>query len=531
MKKYVTKIIDKNCFFLSIILFVVFLPLSQAMVSICAGIMLFVAFIEDNWHNKFKRLKINCALFTFPAIYIIYLVSSIISNKFSASLYDLQKSLFFLVLPLAFILGKRISSQQKKYVFYVFIFSVFVSTIITFLNWKLYDNPETFSIHKASLISHIRFSFQLILSFWFVFMLLLKNVRKLINWQRLLLLAGATYFLAFLIFQQSLTGLIALTGSIVFFVLLLLFLVSKRIRAFLFILTIVLVTVPVVYVTHVARKFYDIESVDKSSIEKKTARGNLYNHDFNNPMVENGRYVFLYLCQDEVREEWDKVSEIKYDSMGLNGYPVSSTLIRYLTSKGLRKDAEGVRSLSKQDVLNVNNGIANEIYAGAKLSLYPRIYQTIWEYYIYSKTGNANQKSFSQRIEYAKAAICIIKQHLWFGVGTGNWKEEFRKTYAKNNPKLKEEFYGSSHNQYLNYMVKFGIIGFFAILFFILYPVFKTGRYSDHLFLVFLVFLFFANFADSNFESHMGSSFFVFFYCIFICGGTNYLQIPCRKQP
>jgi O-antigen ligase len=204
---------------------------------------------------------------------------------------------------------------------------------------------------------------------------------------------------------------------------------------------------------------------------------------------------------------------------------VYSTLLRYLTSKGLRKDAEGVKSLTSEDIQNVENGIANVIYAENKFSLYPRIYQTVWEYYTYSKTGNANQKSFSQRIEYARAALSIIKENPWFGVGTGNWKQEFKNTYQKNTPNLKEEFYASAHNQYLNYMVKFGVVGFIAIFALLLYPVLKTRQYKDILFLLFLVFMFFANWGDSNFESHMGSSFFVFFYCLFILNKPNYLKI------
>ena len=75
-------------------------------------------------------------------------------------------------------------------------------------------------------------------------------------------------------------------------------------------------------------------------------------------------------------------------------------------------------------------------------------------------------------------------------------------------------------------MVKFGVTGFLIIMFCLIYPVMKTKRYRDTLFLLFLVFLFFANFADSNFESHMGGSFFVFFYCIFIItDGVIYLQL------
>jgi O-antigen ligase len=135
---------------------------------------------------------------------------------------------------------------------------------------------------------------------------------------------------------------------------------------------------------------------------------------------------------------------------------------------------------------------------------------------MYSITGNPSYQSFSQRIEYSKAATSIIKKNFWFGVGAGNWKEEFKRTYIRNNSKLEEGLYASSHNQYLNYMVKFGIVGLIAIMFFITYPIVKTQSYKDQLFLIFLVFLFFANFSDSNFESHMGSSFFIFFYCLFL---------------
>jgi hypothetical protein len=228
-----------------------------------------------------------------------------------------------------------------------------------------------------------------------------------------------------------------------------------------------------------------------------------------------------------MREEWNKISTKKYDDLLPNGYPLYSILIRYLTSKGLKKDAEGIKSLTVQDIKNVENGISNIIFQKKKYTLYPRIYQTVWEYYMYSKTGNPSYQSFSQRIEYSKAALTIIKKHFWFGVGAGNWKEEFNKAYISNKSKLDESLYASSHNQYLNYMVKFGFTGLMIILFFIVYPVIKNKKYNDPLFMIFLVFLFFANFADSNFETHMGSSFFLFFYCLFVVyENESYLILP-----
>jgi O-antigen ligase len=209
-----------------------------------------------------------------------------------------------------------------------------------------------------------------------------------------------------------------------------------------------------------------------------------------------------------------------------NGFPLYTILYRYLTSKGLKKDAEGIKSLTATDIQNIENGITNIIFQQKKYSLYPRIYQTVWEYYMYSITGDPSYQSFSQRIEFTKAAVAIIKNNFWFGVGAGNWKEEFKNTYIKNKSKLQEGLYASSHNQYLNYMVKFGIIGFVLIYFFIVYPIVKTGAYKDLLFLIFLVFLFSANFADSNFESHMGSSFFIFFYCLYIIQpNSSYLNL------
>ena len=525
MIKQLSKIID-NWFFVSLTGFAIVLPFSQALVSIFGGVVLFTALAEDNWSNKFKRFKENRILLFVPVIYGIYLLSAFLSaTDINQSLYDLKKNLFFLVLPLAFLFGKNITAAQKRFLFYVFALAVFISTIVAVVHWMFLSGEVGFEVHKASLISHIRFSFQLILVFWFFVIFIQKNYKKTSGTALRFSVLAAAYFISFLLFQQSLTGIIALITSALFYIFYLIFQVSFKKRIILLILAVFIISLPVAYVSWIVIKFYTIEEVNRETIDLKTKHGNLYQHDFDNPVVENGRYVYLYISRKEAREEWNKLSEIKYDSI-VNGYPLSATLIRYLTSKGLRKDAEGVKALNQQDIRNIENGMANVIYQKKKFSLYPRIYQTVWEYYIYSKTGFANHQSFSQRIEFAKAAITIIKQNLWFGVGTANWKEEFIKSYKANKSQLSEDLYASSHNQYLNYMVKFGVVGFLIIMFCLIFPVIKTKRYRDNLFLLFLVFLFFVNFADSNFESHMGGSFFVFFYCIFIItDGVKYLQL------
>lgn len=526
MKLFLTKLFNSNRFFLALLGFVIVLPLSQALVSILGGVLLFVAVTEDNWKNKLRRFHQQKILLLISAIFIIYLVSSLLTGKEGTGLYDIQKTLFFLVIPLAFIFGKEINKKQIRYVFYTFAFSILVSTIVALIRWWFVAETENFSIHNIGLISHIRFSFQLVLIIWFFLFLIQKNYKSLKKFTLIASVVLVLYYLAFLFLQQSLTGLIAFGASLFFYLIFLIFRLKTVYKVLFFILAITIIGIPILYVTQVVRSFYNIEKVDESRVEKLTELGNLYKHDFKNPMVENGNYVNLFVCEKEMRREWNQISGFKYDSTGINGYPVHSTLIRYLTSKGLKKDAAGILALNTQDIQNIENGIANVIYQSRKYSLYPRIYQTVWEYYVYTHTGNANYQSFSQRIEFAKAAVLIIKENFWFGVGTGNWKEEFRKTYEKNSTNLKEELYASSHNQYLNYLVKFGVVGFILIMFFLIYPVIKTDSYKDTLFLIFLVFMFFANFADSNFESHMGSSFFLFFYCLFITNRkVNYLKI------
>ena len=516
MNKLLPKKIDFSWFFVSLLCFIVVLPFSQALVSIFGGVILFIALAEGSLKSKIARFNDNKVLLFIPAIFLIYFISFIVFYKNGNSFYDLQKSLFFFIIPLAFILGKPLNNFQKRFLFFAFALAIFVATVVALINWYLTSDTINFAVHKISLISHIRFSFQLILIFWFLIIFVQKNGRNLSLRNKIGLLTLAIYFIWFLFFQQSLTGLFAFGASVIFYTGYLILQIQKRYRILFLSFLAVAVLIPVLYVSWIAYSFYDIENVNKESIDKTTSQGNYYEHDFENKAVENGHYTYLYICHDEMRSEWNKISVIKYDDIRPNGYPLYSTLIRYLTSKGLRKDADGIKSLTKKDIQNVENGISNVIFQNKKYSLYPRIYQTIWEFYMYSETGDPSYQSFSQRIEYAKAAVTIIKNHFWFGVGAGNWREEFRNAYISSNSKLEKELYASSHNQYLNYMVKFGFIGLLVIMIFIVYPIIKTKSYTDPLFLVFLVFMFFANFADSNFESHMGSSFFIFFYCLFI---------------
>ena len=523
MKNYFTELINSNLFFLSLILFVLVLPLSVALISVVGALVLLTAVLEDTRKEKWERIKQRKIILLIPLIFLLYLISTFFTLQYNKSFYDVQKTLFYLVFPFAFSMGKTINSRQKRFVLYTLTVSSLVAIVIAVFRWKfIVLGDESLTVRDITLVSHIRFGFQIILVIWFWALFLVSNRKELNKAKSLLILLLITIFTGFLLFQQSLTGIIALVTSSVLFLYYLTTRIASKQKITIAIVFVGLMLAPLIYLYSVVNKFYDIEKVDPTNIEEFTTNGNSYTHDFSKKLVENGHYVNLYISKKELKEEWNKVSEVKYDSIGINGYPIKATLIRYLTSKGLRKDAEGVKALTAKDIENIESGMANVIYQ-KKYSLYPRIYQTVWEYYVYSQTGYANNQSLSQRIEFAKAAITIIKENWLFGVGTGQWKTAFAEAFKKNGAKIEESNYASSHNQYLNYMVKFGVFGFLFIMFILIYPVVKTKRYHDELLMLFLTFMFFANFADSNLETHIGSSFFFFFYCFFLTGPKSYL--------
>lgn len=193
MKKFLTELIDSNWFFVSLIAFVVALPLSQALVSVFSGVMLLVALLEDSLQNKMKRLRERKVLLLVPLIFVMYLVSTFVSRD--SSFYDVQKTLFYLVIPLAFLLGKELNSKQVRYVFYAFAFSVLLAIIIALIQWPFMKNTGGFAIHKISLISHIRFSFQLILLAWFFVFLLAKNFSNIRFNKKVLIGSSLLFFL------------------------------------------------------------------------------------------------------------------------------------------------------------------------------------------------------------------------------------------------------------------------------------------------------------------------------------------------
>jgi hypothetical protein len=520
------KLKQPDWFYLTLAVFMVSLPFSEALISVSGVLLLLVSFFQASKQSLVAKIKSRKNLLLFSTIYLIYLIGFIFCSDLKWGIYDLQKNIPFLIIPFAFILGKKITEKQLAKLLKLFAVAVLVSAIFTMIGFYFNDEKTVLRAQEFGFIHHIRFSSQVIFALVIFSIFLLTNQFKLQQTGKMLLLCGMAFLVVFLIWHQSFTGIITFLGTAFFGLGLLIFKLKDRIwRTASLLGMVLLILVPSAYLYYAVEKYYSIDNVDEFQLETTTIRGGHYVHDFENVQVENGHFVGLYWSEAEMVEAWNNRANLKYEEIDQHGYQVKYTLGRYLTSKNLRKDAEGVNQLTDEDVLNIEAGISNYILAQKGLSLYPRIYVSIWELDNYFKTGYANGQSLSQRVEYVKAALFIIKKNFWFGVGTGNWKSAYREAYQQMQSKMAPARYGDAHNQYLNYMVKFGMIGLLWVLFVILYPVLKTKKHKNPLFLLFLISVFIANLGDSNFETHVGSSFFVLFYCLFISSEKEHVGV------
>ncbi len=487
-------------------------PFSEALVSISAGFLLVLALVFYFLSPHVPSSKSRFLMYGFGAIFIVYLIWSLFTNDWQMAIYELNKVLFWIIFPLGLYLSPPLSKTKTYLLLLLFVAAVVVSSLIFTVKLFLADNNEALTIRSLGFVSNIRFSFQVVLSVilmvWFLIFSGFDVIRKF-KWVSILTIVWLVWFLFIL---KSLIGLIAFFGTVTVSAFIYLLRVKNiPLRYGLLTLFLLAAATPVVYVASVAHQFYAYTEVDRDSVEWITPSGNYYHHDFEQTVRENGHLVFLYISEDELRRSWNKVGNLDYDSE-LNGYPLGTTLIRYLTSMGLRKDSVGIAQLTPDDIEHIERGVTNFRFKNRTFSIYPRVYDTLWELEQYRSTGDPNNKSLVQRIEFLKASWILVKQNPWLGVGTGNWVKAYNSVYENSGSRLTPENRRSSHNQYLNYIVKFGFVGFIFILAALLFVIVRGRYYRNFILLHFLIAMAIANLGDANLETHMGLSFFVFFF-------------------
>ncbi|MCR5037924.1 MAG: O-antigen ligase family protein [Bacteroidales bacterium] len=465
------------------------------------------------WNNKPAVLLV--------AFYLMHVVGLLYTTDFEYAMKDLRVKLPILVMP--FILSSIPPLGHKRFnqVMLVYVLSVFIATIFSSVSYWRHDYEDVREI--SHFISHIRFCLNIVFCIAIIFWYIATTEAPGSTFStRFAINLYLQYFLAFwFVYQiyifESLSGYVVL-AAVVVLSLLYAFLRWKRGRGWRIGIGIgagVLLVVGIIFTVHWLKPFVELRPVDFNTLEKKTALGNDYWHDTICNPVEDGQYVGLYYCRKELQEAWTQRSELPFEGKTLNDEDLEATLARYLTSKGLRKDAEGVMALTDEDIRNIEQGVAN--YNNWKHpGVRARLSSTLFEYNLYRRFNNPNGGSLSQRIEYTRAAFHLIRQHPWFGVGTGDVPQAFRQTYDEIHSPLKEEFRFRAHNQYLSIALAFGLVGLAFFLVVLLYSYFSSKQRRTYLYTVFLCIMLLSMFPEDTLETQAGASLFAFFEALLL---------------
>jgi len=211
------------------------------------------------------------------------------------------------------------------------------------------------------------------------------------------------------------------------------------------------------------------------------------------------------------------VSSISYDSNDHKLQPLKYTLRRYLTSMNLRKDSAGISRLNAVDIIAIENGTTNFRFRD-KNGLLKRFYETLWEIQIYIKTGYAKYHSFGQRILFYQTAFRVPDVVWWTGTGSGDVYDDLLKTAMNENFAIDPDWEGKPHNQFLFFIIAFGLGGMLWIAWCWMFPVIRNNATHHVLFNLFGLIILLSMSTLDTLESYDSMVFFAFFYSLFVYG-------------
>jgi len=483
--------------------------------SIVPGLLMLNWLVEGELSRKFHRLKQRKSTLLVISVFFVYLAGLLWTNSMQWGLHDVKIQLPLLILPLVIGTSEDLSPLQLKQTIYVFSAAVITASFCSMwtllgFSGKVIQDPREISLF----ISHIRFSLLINISIFAMTWYLVKTNKKNIT-ERIVLTIAIIWLCIFLVILKSATGwIIFLIGWSAIIVISIIKIKKILWKVLLLSILTSMFLIPAAYISFVIKQFYNVEAIPSNISEIRTPKGNPYSNDFNNKQLENGHYTFLFLNEDELREAWKTKSKLNYDSSSAKGFN-RYVLIRYLTSKGYRKDASSIEKLSPSDIQNIENGITNYRLASAN-SFYNRIYQVIWEFDVYQKGGNPSGHSVTQRIEYYKMAAHIIGEHFWFGTGTGGYYETYQQRYDQNKFFQNQKFRQRSHNMFLSYWIDFGLIGLIYICVALSLPVFLEHKTQNFLVLTFVLVVLISFMNEDTLNNHDAICFFAFLYPLFL---------------
>jgi hypothetical protein len=470
--------------------------------------------LEANFAWKWQQLKSNKIFWVLASLFLLHVFGMTYTDNIPRGLDDLRNKMPLVILPLILFSTKPLSIKEFKLLFGFFFLSVFASSVCCYLVYAGFTKKVIIDIRKASVfMSHIRFS--LFIAFAIIGMLYSSIKEKHIGIK--IIYVFATLWLLFFMYKLEMaTGLLCLICVGV--VLLLVFSARWLHKVVAFGLLIVCSVVGVL----VSKKaLSDLHMFDRNPtnsanvIIEKTGNNKYYLQDTVFGMAENGNLITININDEELEREWNKRSSLYFDGQDKKGNNLRYTILRYMASKGLRKDSAGVAHLSQEDITNIEAGNSNYKY-NINSGLSSKWRELVWEYTKYNRGENPSGHTLTMRLEFWKTACYIINEHPLVGVGTGDIQDSFNKMYVQTNSKLDMIWRLRCHNQYLAIGVAFGFFGLLIFMIYLFYPAIILRKELHYLYWPFFLIALLSFVTEDTLETQSGVTFFIFFQTLFL---------------
>ena len=464
--------------------------------SLAMFFLLFVSVVNAIQNKQFQTAPAlrNPIYLSFLGIWILLLLGVFRGGEESLVFKEVKTLLPLVLAPIFLQNLSPLAKKDEYFIWKIFFFAIGLSAFICVVYAAAkYPLPEP---RKASFfISHIRYSLMAVMALigaWF----LPGILSPVLKW-----LLTIVVFL-FFFFVGTLTG----WGFLIVLAVFLFAIQSFRNKIIVFGSLIAAVGVILFFLNDSAN------STKQQTEFPQSSNGETYVHQPSNFQTENGNLIFINIAPVELDSAWFTKTNSSMLQKDARGQLIQTTLIRYLTSKGLTKDAAGFQQLSDNDLKNIQAGYTN-CNEPQWNALEKRWHQIVFEYQTFKSGENPSGHSLFQRLEYYKAAKFILNSSAIFGVGQGNVKSAYSNAYNQISPNLDEKVQHAVHNQFISYWISCGVLalGLFLLYFYFMWKETRKSLVT----LAFVVLAFLSCLTEDTLTTQPGVAFFAFFSTFF----------------
>lgn len=475
-------------------------PMNKVLMSVgtiwLAANLILKADFKNYWYNW----KNNIVFWFIIGVLCLYIGGLFYTKDFSYAFHGIKTALPLFIIPLALI-GFPIERRYFKYILFGFLISLLITSVI---NYSFMIHHRTLNYRKFSLFgSHIRYSLLIVSG---ILVLIYFTLQKKRHW---------FFYLPFILWFSYYTAMSQVLSGYVAFLMMALayFIYYLRTAKHIWIRNIITLIVSLTLIIG-GIQFYSYLAPESTSyifgnLPKKTIYGENYYHDTTSLWFENGHHILSFIAENELRDTWNERSSVSFSQKLDCGYPLSSILIRYMASKGITKDKEGMNKMNSNDIRNVENCVSSIVSTYGPLRKHFALLKN--KFYQYSIGGNPNGSSLLERIEHWKAGKRIIKQNWIFGIGTGDVQSIFNKAYADMDTQLDKDHWNRAHNQFMTFWITFGLIGFIVFTGFWLWFLWKNIKIKNFIGIGFSLIAIGSFLSEDTIETQQGVTYIALF--------------------